>query len=178
MPVTTPIGLFGFFQQRALLDVRFDVGGCGCVERARRGFGCGGQRVRERVAQQDAGVVADFQDILQPARAGVDRRAHGAGLEAPAFFVGPRHELDRVLRFDPRFVDRFECFEPREHAVDTVETAAARLAVHVTTRHDRRRMGIETGPPHEEIADAVHADLEVAGARPRDEELARGDVFR
>ena len=37
--------------------------------------------------------------------------------------------------------------------------------------------GVLSRPPHEEIADGVDADLEVARARPREQQLARGDVF-
>ena len=48
----------------------------------------------------------------------------------------------------------------------------------MTAGHDGCRGGIAAGAPYEEIADAVCTDGELAFGGPRQQQLARGNVFR
>ncbi len=65
----------------------------GVLERAGLGFRRRRERLPQRVTQRHAVVVAHVEEFLERAGTGVDGRAHGARLEAAAFFVGPRDEL-------------------------------------------------------------------------------------
>ena len=105
------------------------------------------------------------------------RRAHRARREAPAFFVAPRDELHRAARFHTRLVDRLERFQCREDAVHAVEATAARLTVHMAAGDDRRGCAVQTGPPHEHVADGIHRDAEVARGSPRQQQTPGLDIF-
>ena len=72
---------------------------------------------------------------------------------------------------------RFERFESREHAVHPVEAAAARLRVHVAAGHHRFCIRVAAGAPDKNIADAVDTDRVIARPGPREQQLARGDIF-
>ena len=78
------------FQPRALLDMGLDIAverEAGLAVAQRRGRGL--QRLGQRVLQHDALPVLHLQHLVEIVVAGEHRRAHGAGLEARAFLVGP-----------------------------------------------------------------------------------------
>ena len=110
--------------------------------------------------------------------AGEHRRAHGAGLEARAFLVGPGDGHHRALGLDAGILQRFERLEGGEHAVHAVEAAAGRLAVHVRAAHHRQRRGIGAVAAHEQVADGVGEDREAARLGPGREQVARRGILR
>ena len=166
-------------QPRTLLDMGLDI----AVEREaglalahRRG--CGLQRLRERVLQHDTLPVLHLQHLVEIVVAGEHRRAHGAGLEARAFLVGPGDGHDGTLRLHAGILQGFQRLEGGEHAVHAVEAAAGRLAVHVRAAHHRQRIGIGAFAAHEEVADGIGRDREAARFCPRTEQVAGRRVLR
>jgi len=97
------------------------------AHRRRRGF----QRLGQRLLQHDAFPVLDRQHVVEPVAAGEHRRAHGAGLEARAFLVGPSDGDQRPPGPEAGILQRFERLERRQHAIHAVEATAGRLAIHV-----------------------------------------------
>jgi hypothetical protein len=133
--------------------------------------------VLQSIAEHDAFIVSDIDEVIDRARARVNGGAHRARGEASALFVAPCDELDRAPRLHPGRVDRFEGFECGEHTVDAVEAPAARLAIHVAAAHDGRRRRLHAFAAHEEVPDCVHAHAEVPRAGPREQQPPRADVF-
>jgi len=59
--------------------------------------------------------------------------------------------------------------EAREHAIDAVEAAAERLRVEMAAAHHGRRIRLRAGPPREQVADRIDADLAAGRLAPCDE---------
>ena len=171
-------GLARILEPRALLDMDLDI----AVERkARRpsriGAGRGLERLGQRLLQHDALPVLDGQHVVEPAAAGEHRRAHGAGLEARAFLVGPGDGDQRPPGPEAGILQRFQRLERRQHAVHAVEAPAGRLAVHVRAAHHRRCAGLAALAAHEEVADGVGEDRKAARLCPGREQVPGCDIL-
>ena len=173
-------GLAVVLQSRPLFDMGLDI----AVEREARPAvehrGRGGlQRVGERVLQHDALPVLHLQHLVEVVVAREHRRAHGAGLEARAFLVGPGDGDDGAARLHAGILERFQGLERGQHAIHAVEAAAGRLAVHVRAAHHRPRLRVGALAAHEQVADRVGGDREAARPGPGAEQVAgRGILGR
>ena len=56
--------------------------------------------------------------------------------ESRSLFVRPADDLDRMIRFDSRFIEGAYDFEARQHAQNSVELSARGLGVQVTADRD------------------------------------------
>ena len=125
--------LFLVLQDRALLDVRLEIGvHRTAAHRVRAGVADGLQFVAHRQALGVAGGQRGFQREF----AGEHARSHHHRHEARAFLVGPDGDFQRRFGLHAGVVERAYHFQARQHAVAAVELAASGLGVDVAARHD------------------------------------------
>ena len=170
-------GDFGGLQHGTLFDMGLDIGRRRDRFTAPRQVGRGAQRPRKRPAEGNSVGVDRVLEPLQRRRARKHHRAHAARIETAALLVGPGDELDRAPGGGPGVVQRLDRLQPGDHAVDAVEPAPARLAVHVAAGQHRRQIGFRARPADEQIRRLVHGHRITPPPRPVDQQLARRDVF-
>src|SRR5271166_701365 len=119
--------LLGGFEDRALLDMRLEIGGDGP---AAYRFRAGKADPLEFGAERDAGKIvrpcqtfAEIEDARE--HAGTDHRRR----KPRSFLVGPGDDFDRRLGLVTEIVEGPHQFEPGHDAIGAVEFAAGRLRV-------------------------------------------------
>ena len=155
-------------QDRPLLDMRLEIGFHGLAHRRRALIADAAQLVAQL---QPVNILLGL-DFIQREHPGEHAGAHHRRGEARAFLIGPHHHLNRRLGLDTGIVQRAHHFQPRQHAIDAVESAAGRLGVKMAAGHHRRQVVILAGAAGEDIADGIHRDGAAGFLAPAHEQVA------
>ncbi len=86
------------FQNRALFDMEFQIGGHRRRRTQRVDFPKIQEGLGKRVTQNHTRRVSDCQHVFQRQQARIDPRSHGGGTKAAAFLIVPDHKINRVLQ--------------------------------------------------------------------------------
>ncbi|MNX90098.1 hypothetical protein D3C86_1221330 [compost metagenome] len=158
------------FENRALLDVRFEVGTHGmAADFSRPGVTDGVERLTDGHALGVDLGQGFFKCELFREHTG----AHHARGESRSFFVGPHHHFQRCFGFDVQVVERAQHFDASEHAETAVKLAAGGLGVDVAAGHDRWQVRIAARTAGENVAHGVDADGASGLLTPVDEDVPR-----
>ena len=156
-------------EDRALLDVRFEVGVEGASPDGRV---AGVADALQRIAERRPVDVALLQQMRERKHAGERARAAHDRNEATAFLVGPYRDTDGLLGRDAGRVERAQYLQASQNTVVAVELAARRLRVDMASgEHDRPRR-IAARPYREDIAGAVDFDARARLAQPAHHQIA------
>ena len=163
-------GLSSLFQDRALLDVEFEVR----RELFRR------YPIRSAVADP-AQLLAEAAPLRVGGRRDGPRvelarkhpGAHHRRGEAAALLVRPGHDFDRAFGRPAEIVEGAHHLERRDYAVCAVELAAGGLRVEMAAGKDRPASGVPAGPAGVDVAGRVDADGAAGFPAPGDEQVAR-----
>ncbi len=148
----------GLLQDRALLDMEFEVAG------GERGRGVGSERPdrRQGLAERDARVVAAAERGLRVVVAGIDPAAEEARPEPGSLLVGPVHRAEIGVEGGARPAgphQRRPDGRRRRDPVGSVEAPRPGLAVEMRAQHHHRGIR-DPGEPEEPelVADRVGAE--------------------
>ena len=158
----------GRLQDRALLDMRLEIGGHRVVtRRLLAGIPDGFQ-----VLTENAAVIGGLgEHLVEAENPGEHARAHHRRRIARTFLIGPHRHLNRRRRFNPGVIQRAHHFQGAKHAVDAIETAAGRLGVQMAARHHRQAARVAARPARENIADLVDRHRAAGVLGPFDEQV-------
>ena len=161
------------FQNRALLDMRFEIRIHCATQRALTVVAGGAQRL----VHADTVDINGGQCLVQGERAGEHRRAqHGRG-ETGALLVGPHCNFQRLARLDAVVVEAADDLQASQHAVHPIEASAFGLGIQVAAHHHRGGVIVGARAAGEQVADGIHAQRQAGCFTPVAEQLTTGLVF-
>jgi len=169
-----PDGVARYLQHRPLLDMELQE----AVPVARRAWRAAAVAdPLQRIGEGAPLIVTYSIRFLLRHCTGIDRRGHGGGAEARAFFVGPVDDFDRTRRLDAPVVERAHHFEAGQHAEHAIETATGRLGVQVAAGRHGRQVIPPARAPREHVAHSVDVDAAARLLAPAPEQVAAGAVL-